>query len=130
MAIDRDKRAQRLAVGNAFSPGAPIDRQALFAGRVKQIREVVDAIIQRGQHVVVFGERGVGKTSLANVIADITGGSPEERVSLKINCDSTDDFSSLWHKIFREIALDVPKRALGFAKETKTVKVGLVFLLI
>ena len=33
--------------------------------------DTVAAINQRGQHVVLYGERGVGKTSLANVMAEV-----------------------------------------------------------
>lgn len=56
----------REEIATVFSPGAPIDEGELFAGRPDQIRELIDAGSQRGQHAIVFGERGVGKTSLAN----------------------------------------------------------------
>jgi len=58
--------------------------------------------------VVLFGERGVGKTSLANVLSDILSATETQGLdSGTINCDGTDDFSSLWHKIFREIQVVV-----------------------
>lgn len=37
-----------LKIGQAFRPGAPIDRQALFAGRLKQVRDIIHAINQVG----------------------------------------------------------------------------------
>jgi ABC-type lipoprotein export system ATPase subunit len=40
----------------------------LLAGRDKQIALVIDAVNQKGQHVIICGERGVGKTSLFNVL--------------------------------------------------------------
>ena len=45
----------------AFSPSAPIDSTDLFAGRTRQIERLLGAIFQRGQHAIIFGERGVGK---------------------------------------------------------------------
>lgn len=106
---DRQAKLVRVAqVARVFSPGAPIDKYRLFAGRIEQVREVINAINQRGQHVVLFGERGVGKTSLANVLSDILSDTDVRGLdSGTINCDSTDDFSSLWHKIFREIQVVV-----------------------
>jgi len=54
-------------LGTVFKPTAPINREDLFAGRQPQTRDVVDAVNQQGQHAVLYGERGVGKTSLANM---------------------------------------------------------------
>lgn len=57
---------------------------------------------QAGQHAIVFGERGVGKTSLANVISQFTV-AEGTIIAPVVNCDATDSFSRLWHKIFRRI---------------------------
>ena len=72
MAITKDERQLLEAkISVAFSPAAPINEYSLFAGRPDQVREIIAAINQRGQHVMLFGERGVGKTSLANVLKDV-----------------------------------------------------------
>jgi hypothetical protein len=44
-------------INQAFTPGAPIDSLDLFAGRRKQVQKVIGTTFQRGQHVVLFGER-------------------------------------------------------------------------
>ncbi len=54
-------------VAESFRPAAPIDRRSLFSGRADQIGEVFSVVAQPGQHAVIYGERGVGKTSLAAV---------------------------------------------------------------
>jgi Cdc6-like AAA superfamily ATPase len=95
----------------AFSPSAPIDHQALFAGRIGQFTDVLNAINQKGQHVVLFGERGVGKTSLARVLS---AASSQSLLVASVNCDPTMDFSQLWHRLLREITLTNQKQAVGF----------------
>ena len=65
--------ARQTALAEAFSPSAPIDHQALFAGRMSQMTDVLNAIGQKGQHAVLYGERGVGKTSLAWVLSQLAG---------------------------------------------------------
>ena len=55
-------------VAEVFTPSAPIDSMALFRGRSTQIQMLVEAVSQIGQHAIVYGERGVGKTSMANVL--------------------------------------------------------------
>ena len=79
----------RVAVSGSFSPGAPIDKKSLFAGRTAQVISVIQAIVQRGQHVVLFGERGVGKTSLAAVLYEfLTDVGPEDVEFVRVNCDA------------------------------------------
>src|SRR3989304_4900393 len=69
--LDKEERIRLgIEVGGVFSPAAPINERRLFAGRTQQVRRVIDAINQRGQPVLIFGERGVGKTSMANVLRD------------------------------------------------------------
>lgn len=105
-------KLQRLAlVSEAFTPSAPVDRFALFSGRQSQIGDVVGAVAQRGLHVALYGERGVGKTSLANVLADLygnglVGGTPLAIAST--NCNTNDSFDSVWGTILRELGLDPP----------------------
>lgn len=99
-------KLQRMAqTAHVFTPSAPVDRFALFAGRIPQVVEVVNSISQRGQHVVLYGERGVGKTSLANILGDVLnqGAENTRRDAVRINCNTTDDFRSIWLKLFREL---------------------------
>lgn len=55
----------------AFSPSAPIASKALFAGRHEQMSELINIAYESGQHAVIYGERGVGKTSLARVMKEV-----------------------------------------------------------
>jgi Cdc6-like AAA superfamily ATPase len=109
------ERMARLA--EAFRPAAPIDRRGLFAGRVEQIGELFSVVGQPGQHAVVYGERGVGKTSLTAVVAELLRGS--NVATVRVICDSSDDFSSIWRKALGEIGLRTSTAGFGFAAETK-----------
>ena len=60
-----------IALGSAFTPAAPVDDQSLFAGRVDQLMTCSMAMGQHGVHIGVYGERGVGKTSLANILPKV-----------------------------------------------------------
>jgi len=96
-------------VGQVFTPGAPIDSYAIFAGRWEQVLEIVTATTNRGQHVVMYGERGVGKTSLANVLTDIFDSMGEKNKIIgyvRINCNATDDFDSIWTNVGRELGVE------------------------
>jgi Cdc6-like AAA superfamily ATPase len=115
MRTDDEWKQLDLDVTRAFRPAAPIDKETLFAGRTEQIRRVVDAINQPGQHAIVFGERGVGKTSLVNVLATRILVRGAALIAPHVNCDSGDDHSSLWRKVFSEIELIGKPKQLGFS---------------
>jgi hypothetical protein len=107
--LDRTRR-----VAEAFRPAAPIDRRDLFAGRGQEIADVFSIVSQPGQHAIVYGERGVGKTSLGLVAAELLRGA--NILSAWATCDASDDFSSVWRKALGEIGVATAKRAIGFGE--------------
>src|SRR5262245_34355728 len=101
-------------VGSVFTPGAPINDRELFAGRIEQIRQIMTAISQRGYHAVLFGERGVGKTSLSNVLINFLNEPPSTGYVLsRVNCDASDDYASLWRKALRDIVTSKVRPGIG-----------------
>ncbi|MDP8989582.1 MAG: ATP-binding protein [Acidobacteriota bacterium] len=106
-----------LEASKVFTPTAPIDERTLFAGRTEQVREIIDAVNQKGQHAIVFGERGVGKTSLANVLSSFLSHPASTVLSPRVNCDATDTYKSLWVKVFKEIDLTRTTKSAGFVGE-------------
>jgi Cdc6-like AAA superfamily ATPase len=113
MSVDVEKMKKIAQVGQAFCPGAPINQYSLFAGRIELVKDVIRGINQRGQHVILYGERGVGKTSLANVMKEFL----EKGVSVvKVNCDTQDKYKSLWQKVLREIVLVTKSKGAGFVQ--------------
>jgi len=91
-------------IAASFSPSAPIDSK-VYSGRESQVADVINACVQRGQHVVIFGERGAGKTSLANTIGQMLRAKFTMPNCGTINCDQTTTFASLWRSIFLEIPI-------------------------
>ena len=56
-----------------FTSSAPIDSVALLRGRSAQMQRLVEAVSQVGQHAIIYGERGVGKSSIASVLHEALG---------------------------------------------------------
>ena len=101
-------QALRSEVFEVFTPGPPISEMDLFAGRRDVIQRLQDITIERGRHAIIFGERGVGKTSLATIFhkdLNVTRNNVVTRsvLSIHINADKKDSFDSLWRKVFRRI---------------------------
>lgn len=114
MATTKDKFELETQAARVFTPAAPVSEADLFAGRMPQLRKVIDTIIQRGQHAVIFGERGVGKTSLANVLAFRLEFADKKLLAPKVTCERADTYVSLWKKVFSQLDLITRTPTIGF----------------
>lgn len=104
------KEERILKLNSVFSPMAPIKRQDFFSGRINQLNLICDAINEEGQHAILYGERGVGKTSLANIMTDsLTNVYP-----IKLTCSREDKFVSLWKNVFDQIQYSTTTTGIGF----------------
>jgi Cdc6-like AAA superfamily ATPase len=86
-----------------FSPAAPIDEKELFAGRRIQIEKMLEAVSEKGKHAVLFGERGVGKTSLGRVFHAMFPKTLRHILAVREQVDPSDDFSAIWRKVFKDL---------------------------
>jgi Cdc6-like AAA superfamily ATPase len=111
--LDETEMLSRLRlVGEAFRPAAPIDRRSLFSGRAEQIADLFSIASQPGQHGLIYGERGVGKTSLAAVTASMLESA--NMLCARATCDVSDDFESVWRKALDELQMSTKRQAIGF----------------
>jgi Cdc6-like AAA superfamily ATPase len=118
-ASDHDWDMLEASARQIFRPMAPIDDARLFAGRLKQISDLLDVIYQRGAHAILYGERGLGKTSLANIIGEKILGPLRFMKVLKISCDQTDTFATIWGKVFFDYRFDGENASDFIAKNPK-----------
>jgi len=97
-------------LGKVFSPTSPIKEKDFFYGRKNQLQQIVDAVNQTGQHGIIYGERGVGKTSLANRIAK----SLTNLYPAKITCNKQDTFKNIWKRVLNKVQYSKTTRGVGF----------------
>ena len=111
----------RAALEISFSPNEPIAFPDLLRGRRLEIERALEAVNTTSMHAVVFGDRGVGKTSIALVTAALAQeiSNPDGRRALIASCSQGDDFSSIWTRVFEEIL--IAQRAAGFASEPSLI---------
>jgi len=83
----------------AFSPHEHVDDEARFVGRVHELTRVRGVAAQRGLHLVIYGDPGTGKTSLA--LTGTRAHAPSRR--LVVVCGKNQVFSD----VCREVALQL-----------------------
>lgn len=87
-------------ISQLFSPSAPILEAEMFSGRANEMLKLIDAVFQRGQHAVVFGYRGVGKSSLINTFNVKIMPMAKTAMILPVQCMSHDGFYEIWSRAF------------------------------
>ena len=105
---DEDWSVLRADCEQVFTPGAPIKESDLFAGRSEQIAKLTQRIRSPGSHAIVFGERGVGKSSLVNVFKFIADRNAARIQYIRIAGVAGDTASSVYMKIFKRITVSLP----------------------
>lgn len=105
-----DKNQKLYLLNQVFSPTSPIKQKDFFYGRINQLNKIADAINEEGQHAILYGERGVGKTSLANIMAT----SYTNLYPVKITCNRQDNFRTLWENALDNVQYSKKIDGIGF----------------
>ena len=92
----------RLKLRNAYTPAQPITDPWRFAGRTELLTKLIRAIEDQRLHAIIYGVRGIGKTSLLHVLA---GMAQEARYQVSyVTCGASATFTEM----FRSVAAGIP----------------------
>ncbi len=92
----------RVSLRNAFTPSKPITDQRVFAGRTNTLTQLIRSIEDEQLHIVIHGERGIGKTSLLNILAEAAQAA--RYVQIYVSCGERSTFE----EVIRAVAEGVP----------------------
>lgn len=111
------------SLNEVFTPTRPIDAPEFLAGRQELMYQASDAVDTEGLHLLLYGDRGTGKTSIARVLGrKLQQPGEGGRRSILISCDSSDDYSSIWRKVSQEIL--IAESQLGFGHANTAAIIG------
>ena len=110
-----NKEEKLLLINEIFTPSSPIERKELFIGRAKEIDQIRQVILEKGQHAVMYGPRGAGKTSLANMARFLF----DDLMTIKITCTRNDTFKLIWERALRKIRFLNQFNEVGFKPAEK-----------
>ena len=102
-------------INEIFTPSAPIEDINLFTGRKEQLLNIKETINEKGQHVVMHGNRGVGKTSLSNMLVYLF----ENLITIKITCNRNDNFKTIWERALKKVKFAYPSKQVGYKPKEK-----------
>jgi uncharacterized protein len=106
-----------------LSPTTPIRSPSQLRGREKLLEDIRRALVQPGRHIFIHGDRGVGKTSLAQT-AGLEHQS-NDRSLIFLGCDNASTFYKVAQNIARRLAPGENDPTVS--KVTRSGKLGIGF---
>jgi Cdc6-like AAA superfamily ATPase len=93
----------RRRLRDAFTPSQPVNDRNRFAGRVSLLTDLIRAIEDERLHVVLYGQRGIGKTSMLHVL---TQAASEARYRVAyVSCGAGSSLDETFRAISRSVPL-------------------------
>jgi hypothetical protein len=107
-----------------FTPARPISSTEYLRGREVKLRDIDRAFNSEGKHIFIYGDRGVGKTSLARTAAFVHASSDYEPPTIECEVKSTP------YQLLRDIAVRClpPRHLIEQSTKKGTAKIGPSFL--
>lgn len=93
----------RALVRDAFTPSQPVNERAMFAGRRELLQSLIVAIEDQRLHFVLYGDRGIGKTSILHVLSDLAADA--DYLVCYISCGDRMSFTDFARRIAQRIPL-------------------------
>jgi len=106
-------------IRDVFTPHIPVDEISHFFGREDEATRLVSVINSPGQHILLYGDRGVGKTSLAKTTCKLILQKLQRGDFFEKRCDSGDTFSSIFEEPLEKVGID-----FSFKEKTQTHNQG------
>lgn len=113
--LDKEKKILHSGVRDIFTPYKPIMVKELFFGRSKEVESIIKQLNTPGQHSILFGERGVGKSSLANITAELLKILTNDKLIIK-RCDSHDNFETIVEHLLNEVGINLQVSSTQYQK--------------
>jgi Cdc6-like AAA superfamily ATPase len=92
----------RARLRTAYTPAQPVTDRRNFSGRTRVMAQVIRAIEDQRLHAVIYGERGLGKTSMLHVLAQTARDA--RYLVVYITCSA----GSTFEEMFRALCAAIP----------------------
>jgi AAA domain-containing protein len=101
-------------------------KEELFAGRTSEVRRLIEAVRDPAKHILLYGERGTGKTTISNNFWPKQHKFDQPTIVARIQAFPSDDFSSLWLKVLEALKIAAENHSKDLRADFDSVSPDLV----
>lgn len=108
--LEQNAQIEKSGVRKVFTPHAPVKLQELLFGRSEALKQIIKQIHTPGAAPILFGDRGVGKTSIASIVQVLIKHSMNHSKNTYIDlkrCSSKETLASIFDKALRHYGIDM-----------------------
>ncbi len=104
--IERLKKVTDKGIRNVFTPSGPVREVDLLFDRSDEVERLLSAMTTPGNHAIIYGQRGVGKSSLAQTSCMLLELLFKDGIKI-VQCDSAMTFSGLVAGVLKDAGVDI-----------------------
>ncbi|BES61783.1 nSTAND1 domain-containing NTPase [Dysgonomonas capnocytophagoides] len=102
--LDNNIKIEKSGLNRVFTPHFPVEDVNALKGRRDELENLFKHLTTPGQHALIYGERGIGKSSLAEVAsAKLTAKMGLKRFIKR--CSKSDDFVSIFERPLADVGI-------------------------
>ncbi len=104
--LNDSNKISKSGVREIFTPHTPISNANYLKGRESELEKLFNQLITPGQHALIYGERGIGKSSLA----EIASSSLCTKIGFKRfvkRCSKSDSFATIFEQPLANVGIKI-----------------------
>lgn len=104
--IDKLELIRKSHICEAYTPSSPVTHN-FFCGRETEVEKILTSIVSSKSHILLYGDRGVGKTSLAQYASGIMVEQSYKRKNIEYRCGKDDTSGTVMQGVFQKLGIAV-----------------------
>lgn len=112
--LEIEKQIEKSGVRKVYTPHAPVQIQDLLFGRSGTVQNIIKQINNPGAFPILYGDRGVGKTSIASIVQLVIEHSKHTSINPFKNifidqkkCSSQETLGTIFKKVLKKCDIDL-----------------------
>ena len=101
MSVEGPRPPKLRPPSQVFTPTRPKTGRRQLIGRDAELARILQAFLEDHAHVVLYAERGRGKTSLSNLVVEALR--RKDVIVARHTCEASSDFSSIMHGLMQDL---------------------------